>query len=98
MRELFIYWRTADSAAASDAVARWQTELRQSHPQLDAALYLRADDAGSAPSGTTLMEVYRGDGLDALLESRLREEGDRRLAAWVDGQRKVEVFIRQRVG
>lgn len=96
MRELFIYWKTA--AAQADAAARdaaaWQAELRREFPGLAAALYRRADAAGTAAPGTaTLMETYAG-ALDPALERRIVSEGDARLQRWLEGPRKVEIFER----
>lgn len=94
MRELFIYWRTATSAAdaAERATAAWQAALRVEFPDLQVALYRRADEGG--PS-TTLMETYAGAALDAALEQRISSEGDARLGPWLRGLRKVEVFVRR---
>lgn len=92
MRELFVYWRTATSAAdaAERAAAEWQASLRDAFPGLQAALYRRADEAGLS---VTLMETYAGPTLDANLERWLASEGDARLGAWLQGPRKVEVFV-----
>jgi hypothetical protein len=108
LRALFIYWRTrATSAdAAEDALRQWQAALRRESAQLEALLYRRAEDADeadkadkadradAAPTLVTLMETYTG--LDEALEQRIREEGDRLLAPWLDGVRHVEAFVRRR--
>jgi hypothetical protein len=102
-RELFVYWRTA--AATADAAERevqaWQHELRAAHRGLRALLYRRADEA--AP-WVTLMEVYAAEAdpgselatevaaAARALEQHLVDEGNRRLARWIAGERKVEVF------
>ena len=90
--ELFIYWRTRAGAAeqAEAAVARWQASLRAAAPGLEARLYRRTDDAGSA---ATLMETYAG--FDAALERRLRDEGDALSVPWREGVRHVEAFERR---
>jgi hypothetical protein len=93
VRELFFYWRSREPAAAEAAMAEWQTELRRAHRHLDALLYRRAEDEADPAGAATLMEVYRGPGLDAPLERRLVEEGRHRLARWIDGPRKLEVFV-----
>lgn len=92
MRELFIYWRTADAEAAACAVGQWQFDLRQACPGLVATLYRRADEAGEGL--TTLMETYAGAALDAALERRITTEGKTRLRPWLAGPRHVEVFVR----
>ncbi len=98
MRELFIYWKTA--AATADAAQRealaWQSELRRAFPGLRTSLYRRADEAPAAASAatTTVMETYAGIAIDAALEQRISLEGDERLRPWLQGPRKVEVFVR----
>ena len=96
MRELFIYWRTSVAAAAEAerAVQRWQRQLCAGHPGLRAALYWRGDESGAS---VTLMEVYceNPGPLGEALEQRIRREGDALLAPWLDGPRKVEVFLRR---
>jgi len=97
-RELFIYWRTALDAApaAQREAARWQDELCRRHPGLRAALYRRADEsaAGTLPRTTTLMETYAGPVLNGAVEALIIQEGQARLAAWLEGPRKVEAFER----
>lgn len=92
MRELFIYWRTADIEAAERAAAQWQAELRREYPALVAALYRRSDEAMSGLG--TVMETYAGPALDAALEHRIETEGSIRLGPWLAGPRKIEVFVR----
>jgi hypothetical protein len=97
MRELFIYWKT--SAARADAAERgaaeWQAELRGEFPALAIALYRRPDAPDpTGPATATLMETYAGAALDPALERRIAIEGDARLQRWIDGPRKVEVFVR----
>lgn len=97
MRELFIYWRTAaaHTGEAEDDVRRWQQVLRGELPGLATALYRRADEGGSArPGTTTLMETYSGAGLDAAAERRIVNEGNVRLARWLEGPRMVDAFER----
>ena len=100
MRELFIYWRTAagTAAAAESAAQAWQRQLQVTYPGLRTALYRRAEETGES---VTLMEVYAAEAgqhhamrLDAALERRIVSEGDAALARWVEGQRRVEVFVR----
>lgn len=97
MRELFIYWKTA--AATADAAERdartWQAELRRDFPGLSASLYRRADEISAASHAvTTLMETYAGAAIDGALEHRIAHEGSARLGRWLQGSRKVEVFVR----
>lgn len=103
MRELFIYWKTAAATAdaAEHEARRWQAELLRESPGLSASLYRRADEpvASSAPSACststiTLMETYAGTAIDAALEQRVAREGDARLGRWLQGPRKVEIFVR----
>ncbi len=99
MRELFIYWKTAAASAdeAERAARDWQAELRREHPSLSATLYRRADDSSSASAATaTLMETYAGAAIDPALELQLADEGHARLGRWMQGPRKVEVFVRCR--
>lgn len=95
MRELFIYWKTpaALADAAERGAAKWQAELRREFPALVAALYRRADVTG-AHATATLMETYAGAALAPALERRIVAEGDARLQPWLEGARKVEVFVR----
>jgi len=92
VRELFIYWRTADPEAAGRAARAWHAELRHRFPGLLAVLYQRAEEAGDGPA--TLMETYAGVALDAALERHIATEGEARLRPWLAGPRKVEVFVR----
>ncbi len=104
MRELFIYWRTAadNAAAAQRAAQAWQQQLRTELPGLRAKLFRRADEVGPA---VTMMEVYAMEiaaaadvpqpaaSLNAAVASRISREGDDVLGRWIQGQRKVEVFV-----
>ncbi|MCW5634131.1 MAG: DUF4936 family protein [Rubrivivax sp.] len=91
MRELFVYWRTAEPEAALRAARDFQAALNGAHPGLQVALF-RRDDEG-APTAT-LMETYAGAVLTPALEDRIAREGDERLARWLRGPRKVEAFVR----
>lgn len=94
MRELFIYYRVrdADAAAAREAVAAMQDELRASRPGLQARLLVRHGSAGDAQ---TWMETYaRAAGsqeIDAAFEA-LVEARTKRLDRFIDGARHVESF------
>jgi hypothetical protein len=92
VRELFVYWRTADAEAAERAARAWQADLQRACPGLRVALFRRADATGDGLA--TLMETYAGAALDATLEHRIADEGEARLRPWLAGPRKVEVFVR----
>jgi hypothetical protein len=97
MRELFIYWRTAaaNAEAAESEARRWQAELCREFAGLGCSLYRRADEMESPASTlTTLMETYCGAAVDDRLEQRIASEGDARLHRWLQGPRKMEVFVR----
>lgn len=100
MRELFVYWRTADPDAAERAARAWHEDLCRSCNGLSAQLYRRADESAStaAQGLTTLMETYAGAALDAAMEQRIVEEGNTHLRPWLDGARHVEVFVRRSPG
>lgn len=91
-RELFVYWhaRSDEAAAALDAAARLQRQLRQQHAGLQARLYRRADDK---PGCTTWMEVYARppQGVDAALEAAIAAAAAT-LGAHGAGPRHVEAF------
>lgn len=105
-RELYVYWRLArsDLEAARAALQGWQRRLCAEVAELDAALYLRADEgadvqANEGADEATLMETYRieaGAGMAGVspgVEARIRAEGDALSAAWRRGPRHVEVFV-----
>jgi len=109
MRELFVYWKTAADAAhaAENEARKWQAELRREFPGLATSLYRRADEPAAppaprapglspapSPAMTTLMETYAGATIDTALEQRIVREGEARLGRWLQGPRKVEVFVR----
>lgn len=97
-RHLFVYWRL-DPAALAPAVAalrdlhrRWQ----HAQPALEAELYVRAGDAGTA----TVMETYavRGaddeHGISDSLQQLIEAQADAATARWRLGSRHVECFDR----
>jgi len=96
-RQLFVYWRCAgaDAAAALAAARSLQSTLRDRHPGLRCALYLRSD--ATTPEAT-LMETYaldaalRPGGLDAALQQAIDEAAVAAMGAWQRGVRHVEVF------
>jgi Domain of unknown function (DUF4936) len=94
MRELFIYYRVrdTDAAAAREAVAVMQLDLRRSRPGLHTRLMTRQGVDGGAQ---TWMETYSlaGDppGVDAGTESEIEAQAAR-LARFIDGTRHVEAF------
>jgi hypothetical protein len=96
--ELFIYWhcRRADREAALQAARAFQAELAAGTPGLAPALFVRDDDTTAGVERVTVMETYAAApaGIDAGLHERIRDEGHRRLAAWLQGLRHIETFRR----
>lgn len=96
-RQLFVYWRCAstDTSAALADTRMLQRALRERHPGLLCALYLRCD--ATAPD-STLMETYavdtglRPEGLDAVLQQAIEAAAVTALVPWQSGARHVEVF------
>lgn len=94
MRELFIYYqvRGADAAAALEAVAAMQDELRASRAGLQARLLVRC---GHGDDPQTWMESYAQAGashdidtaFEALIEARAKP-----LGRFIAGARHVEAF------
>jgi hypothetical protein len=96
-RQLFIYWRVADSDfdAALEALRHWQAGLVAQYPGLHCAIYRRSD---SGPADTTVMESYAIEsprphpGIGAELHRQIEEAGQAQLRRWLRGARHVEVF------
>ena len=91
--ELYLYWRTsqADWSAAAAALSRWQQQLCEQLPGLQARWLRRAD---GSEEHATLMEVYtRPGGVDAATARRIVDEGSVVLTQWRIGERHVETFI-----
>jgi hypothetical protein len=96
-RELYLYWRTgsADAAAATVAMRAWQQALQRAHPDLQARLLRRADEAAAETKPEiTLMETYlQPGGIRPALQQHIADAGDAASATWRRGPRHVEVFI-----
>ena len=96
--ELFIYWhcRQADREPALQAARAYQAELAAGTPGLATGLFVREEDAAAGTDRVTVMETYSAapTGIDAASRRHITDEGNRRLAAWLQGQRHVEVFRR----
>ena len=96
-RQLFIYWRVAQSQrdAALAALHTWQLSCMRDQPGLVARLYLRAE-AHAMDGAATVMETYAGAmpeaGIVEHSEQHLRVAGDAASAAFRLGPRQVEVF------
>ena len=96
-RQLFIYWRCAgaEAGAALSATHALQQALRERHPALRCALYLRRDASGPE---ATLMETYAvaadfsPEGLGPALQQAIDADAIAALSPWLRGQRHVEVF------
>jgi hypothetical protein len=94
VRELFVWYRVAPSAAvaARAAVLAMQQALMAEHPGLAARLLVRRDDA-NAPQ--TWMETYAcaasAHGIDPALERSIMERA-LSLATVLEGPRHVEAF------
>ena len=93
MRELYVYYRVPDDAAAAAAreVAAVQDELRAAWPGLEARLLRRPDSSGGQQ---TWMETYARApaGVDAAVQADI-EARAARLLTHVAGPRHVEVFL-----
>ena len=95
MRELYVYYRVPEAAAAAAQrdIEALQAELRRVHAGLDARL-LRRPDASNGLQ--TWMEIYARPthprGVDEALQAAIeaRAEAHRR---HLEGPRHVEVFI-----
>ena len=94
-RELFVYWKVGREqapAARSAAVGLLQT-LRQAHPELQARLMRRADEAGDK---ATFMETYSAlpSGVSPALQAAIEAQAQLAFAALGHPARHVEVFER----
>lgn len=92
--QLFVYYRVraqhqGNAAAATSALHRaWCSE----DPGLGCELMQRVDADGSGDL-VTLMEVYRhAQGITPARRQRIEREAQAALAAWLVGERHVEVF------
>jgi Domain of unknown function (DUF4936) len=92
-RELFVYWKVAraEADAACAAAAALLQALRQAHPELDARLMRRAEEAGDK---ATFMETYRAlpAGVTPALQAAIEERARLSFAALGHPARHVEVF------
>jgi hypothetical protein len=96
-RQLFIYWRVADSdlPAALNALRHWQAGLVARQPGLRCGLFRRM---GTPPADATVMESYAIDsalphpGIDEALCRHIDQAGHAQLQHWLRGARHVEVF------
>ena len=91
--ELYLYWRTsqADWSAAAAALSRWQQQLCEQHPGLQARWLRRAD---GSEEHATLMEIYtQPGGVEEATAQRIVEEGAMVLTPWCVGTRHIETFI-----
>lgn len=97
MRELFIYYRVPQvaAAAARAAVTAGQAALRARHPGLVTRLLRRPDEADPTQPGTW-METYAlpvaAAGVDEAVEASI-EGAMAPLRRLIDGPRHVEVFF-----
>jgi len=91
--QVFVYYRVraADAVAAIAAVRALQAKLQAELPGLDCTLSRRADSDAEL---ITLMESYcHTDGVDEAWRRAIERSAGESLAAWVVGQRHVEVFV-----
>lgn len=96
-RQLFIYWRcsSVDAPAALTAARTLQQALRERHPGLICALYLRSDATGPE---ATLLETYAveagpmPEGVGPALQQAIDAAAVAALTPWQRGARHVEVF------
>jgi hypothetical protein len=96
-RQLFIYWRVADSdlPAALVALRDWQSRLIAHQPELRCGLYQRS---GSLEEDAIVMETYAIEsaqphpGIDEALLRYIDRSGHAQLQRWLRSARHVEVF------
>ncbi len=102
MRELFVYYRVANQAAAPAraAVLAMQAQLQRAHPSLIARLLCREAVCGAEDADPTWMETYAVDPervdtpihLDLALQAAI-ETAAEALAPGLIGPRHTEVFV-----
>ena len=91
--QVFVYYRVQarDAAAAIAAVRMFQNDLLALMPGLNCTLSRRADDSGEQ---LTLMETYtNAEGVGAAWQRDIEQRAHDALAAWIVGERHVEVFV-----
>jgi hypothetical protein len=91
--QVFVYYRirAADAATAIAAVVAFQASLHAAIPGLTGRLSRRLDDGSDL---VTLMETYvHADGLTADWQRDIERRAKEQLAAWIVGERHVEVFV-----
>ena len=89
LRELYVYWKTADVETALGLVRIAQGALRQAEAGLGARVLVRE---GPGPVAT-LMEIYTAAaGIDAALQARIEHTLQAATRGLVQGQRHTEVF------
>jgi quinol monooxygenase YgiN len=93
--QLFVYYRVrAQHRAAAVAASRaLHAAWRREDPGLECDLLQRVDSDPTGADLVTLMEVYRhAQGIAPARRQRIEREAQAALAAWLVGERHVEVF------
>lgn len=92
-RELFVYWKVAreEADAALSAASGLLQALRAAHPELQARLMRRADEAGDK---ATFMETYSAlpSGVTPALQAAIESQAQLAFGALGHPARHVEVF------
>ena len=91
--QVYVYYRVrhADAAALIAGVRAMQAGLQVALPGLICNLSRRAHDGAEL---MTVMETYaRVDGVPAAWQRDIEQQAQRRLAAWIIGERHAEVFV-----
>ena len=91
--QLYVYYRVrpADAAALIAGVRTLHADLQTTLPGLICSLSQRTHDSAEL---ITVMETYaHGDGLPASWQRNIEQQAQRRLAAWIVGERHAEVFV-----
>jgi len=91
--QVFVYYRVRpdDAVPAVAAVTAFQAALQASMPGLSGTLSRRVDDGADL---LTLMETYVHAGAStAGWRHEIERRAQQQLAAWIVGERHVEVFV-----
>lgn len=91
--QLYVYYRVrpADAPAVTAAVHALHADWQRSMPGLVCTLQRRAGDAAGL---WTLMETYtQPGGVAAARQREIERLANEQLAAWIVGDRHVEVFV-----
>lgn len=94
--QLYVYYRVrpADAAAVIAAVGALHAGWRARWPGLACTLARRAEAHDRADEPCTLMEIYQQPGgVPEACQREIERAARERLAAWVVGERHLEVFV-----